>query len=335
MRRSALAISLLLAVGLTASACAGAPAESAERPASTSGATDSAEWPRTIEHAMGSTEIDAPPLRIVALDNSYVDATILLESDVVGYTTYRSVDGTFPEYLGEAAQEYAGEATSVGVITEPDLEAIHALDPDLIISAKVRHEKIYDQLSQIAPTVMSETTGPTWQENIRLLASALGKEELAEAKLETYLAAAETVGAEINEKAGDPTISVVRFLDGPTRLYLNATFSGIVLQDMNLARPKAQDVDDFAIEINEEQIGLAEADRIFVTTFAGEDDLGVKTKERFALNPLWKPLAPKTVDVSDEAWMTAVSVQGAYEIMSDLADAFDVEGPAGAESVVG
>lgn len=332
MRRSALFVPALLALALALTACTTAEATGAAEPAESPG---SESWPRTIEHAMGATVIDEQPLRVVALDNSYVDAAILLETEVVGFTTYRSIDDTLPDYLGESGERYAGDAESVGILTEPDLEAIYALEPDLIVSAKVRHEKIYEQLSQIAPTIMSETTGPTWQANIELLAHALGKEDVAEQKLQIYFDAAETVGAEINEKADDPTISVVRFLDGPTRLYTNASFSGIVLQDMGLARPVAQDVDEFTIEINEEQIGLADADRIFVTTFAGEDDLGVKTKEQFARNPLWTPLASKTVEVSDEAWMTAVSVQGSFEIMSDLADAFGVDGPTGSDKITG
>lgn len=65
---------------------------------------------------------------------------------------------------------------------------------------------------------MSETTGPTWKDNLRLQAEALGQEELVEKEIGAYEAAAKATGAAINAKAGNPTISVVRFLDGPTRL---------------------------------------------------------------------------------------------------------------------
>ena len=46
--------------------------------------------------------------------------------------------------------------TSVGAETQPNLEEIIALQPDLIIATKSRHEQIYDQLSAIAPTVVEE-----------------------------------------------------------------------------------------------------------------------------------------------------------------------------------
>ncbi|MEQ4209259.1 iron-siderophore ABC transporter substrate-binding protein [Actinopolymorpha sp. B9G3] len=282
----------------------------------------------TVTHAMGTTKIEEPPQRIVALDSSYADAALLLEANLVGITTYRSYSTDLPDYLGGARTKYAGDVVSVGELEAPSLEKVAALKPDLIVSAKVRHEALYDQLTAIAPTIMSETTGATFKENIRMLAKALGKKDLAEEKIRAYETAAKQVGEAVKAKAGDPTISVTRFLDGPTRLYLKDTYSGIVLDDAGLARPKPQDTTGFALEISEENIRKADADKIFVTTYEDEKGLAVRTKEAFAANPLWKPLAPKVTEVSDATWMTAVSVQGAYYILTDLAKAFDVEPPA-------
>jgi iron complex transport system substrate-binding protein len=281
-----------------------------------------------IEHAMGSTTIEGRPERIVALDSSYADATLLLEKELVGITTYRSYSTDLPDYLGDARAEYAADVESVGELEAPSLEKIAALKPDLIVSAKVRHEALYDQLSKIAPTIMSETTGATFKENIELLADAVGEEDLATEKISAYEEAAGAVGAAINEEAGNPTISVTRFLDGPTRLYLKDTYSGIVLDDAGLARPKAQDTTGFALEISEENIKEADADKIFVATYADEAGVADKTKAAFEANPLWEPLAPKVTEVSDETWMTAVSIQGGYYILSDLAEEFGVEAPA-------
>lgn len=285
-------------------------------------------FPRTVEHAMGKTEIPAKPKRVVALDASFVDATLILDTPVVGFTEYRTINGSLPDYLGDDRTKFAPEAQSVGTLAEPNLEKIQALKPDLIISAKVRHEKLYDQLAKIAPTVMSETTGPTWKDNIRMEAKALGQEALAEQEIAQYQTAAKTVGDAINKKAGNPTISVVRFLDGPTRLYQKASFSGIVFKDAGLARPKSQDVEDFAAEISAERIKDADADAIFVTVYADDKGQGEKTKAQFKANPLWAPLTPKVHEVSDTTWMTAVGLQGAWVILSDTAKAFGVPAPA-------
>jgi iron complex transport system substrate-binding protein len=317
---------LIASAALVLTACGGSSSPSESTASSTP--ADSGEFPVTVKHAMGSTTVQKEPQRIVALDSSYADATLLLEEELVGITTYRAYSTNLPGYLGDARQEYADEVESVGELEAPSLEKIAALKPDLIVSAKIRHEALYDQLSDIAPTIMSETTGATFKENIRLLAKALGKEDLAEEEIGAFEQAAKRVGEAVNEKAGNPTISVTRFLDGPTRLYLNDTFSGIVLADAGLARPKPQDTTGFALEISEENIKQAEADKIFVTTYEDEEGLAVQTKQAFENNPLWKPLDPKVTEVPDSTWMTAVSIQGGYHMLADIAKTFHVAPPA-------
>lgn len=279
----------------------------------------------TIEHAMGTTTIEGEPQRIVALDSSLADATLMLGKDLVGIATYRGYSTDLPDYLGDARGEHATDVVSVGDIAAPSLEKIAALQPDLIVSIKVRHEALYDQLSKIAPTIMPETSANLFKDNLRMLGQAVGEEELAEEEIGEYEATAKAVGDAINAQAGNPTISVTRFLDGPTRLYQKATFSGVVLEDAGLARPKSQDVDDFALEISEENIAAADADKVFVTTYEDEEGLAVQTKAAFEGNPLWKSIAPKVTEVSDTTWMTAVSIQGAYHILADLAEEFDVD----------
>ena len=315
-------LGVLVVVGvLVLTGCGGG----AENSSAGAGSTDG--FPRTVDHAMGRTEVKTKPKRVVALDTSFVDATFVLGTPVVGYTDYRTINGKLPDYLGDERTKYGAEAESVGTLAEPNLEKIAALKPDLIISAKVRHEKLYSQLSKIAPTVMAQTTGPTWKDNIRLEAKALGQEALAEKEITSYEAAAKTVGTAINAKANHPTISVLRFLDGPTRLYQNASFSGIVLKDAGLQRPKSQDVNGFAAEISAERIKDADADAIFVATYADDKGLSAKTAGQFKANPLWKPLAPKVHEVPDLTWMTAVGLQGAWAILTDLTTTFDVPGP--------
>jgi iron complex transport system substrate-binding protein len=314
-RRTAVAVSAFALVGLAA--CG----EGAAGSGSASGSQADAGFPRVVTHHKGDTKVEHKPRRIVALDNSLVEAVVALEQPLVGgIGSYRDLEG-FPPYLGDAVKD----TEDVGPLESPNLEAVAALEPDLIVSATVRHDALYDELSAIAPTVFVETTGPTWKDNIRKVAEALGEEKKADEVLGGYEKRAATIGEAINEKAGNPTFSVVRFLDGPTRLYAKASFSGIILQDMSIARPEDQDVDEFAVEIGEEQIRKADGDHIFVTTYSG----GQPAKERFLRNPLWKELegvkAGNVHDVDDAIWMTSVSVQGAHLVMDDLAKLFQVD----------
>lgn len=328
-RPAATGLAAALVATLALAGCAGGTQSSSD----TSPGGGRGAFPRTVTHAMGTTEIPAQPKRIVALDATFVDAAFSLDTPIVGYTRYDGSGDALPAYLGAQRRTLGGDAKVVGSLSEPSLEAIAALHPDLIVSAKVRHEQIYDQLSRIAPTVFSQTTGATWKDNIRLLARAIGKEDLAEQRIDAYQHRAKVVGDEIRSAAGgNPTVSVVRFVGGgPARLYYRSSFVGIVLDDAGLARPPSQDVSDpakIAAEISEEKIGDAEADHIFVTTYADPSGAAAQDADRFRANPLWGRLHGKIHEVSDTTWMTAVGLQGANVILDDLAKTFGVD-PAG------
>ncbi|RCV55007.1 ABC transporter substrate-binding protein [Marinitenerispora sediminis] len=287
-------------------------------------------YPITVEHAMGETTIESRPQTVVALDTSYVDAAVALELDVVGRITYRAVGEDIPDYLGEAGETYAGDATIVGTLEAPDLATIAELEPDLIVSAEVRHADIYDQLSAIAPTVFSESTGSSWKDNIRMLAEATGREELAEQRIGAYEERAAELGEAINERfdGEPPTISIVRFAGEPTvRLYSSASFPGIVQADVGLPRsPDApDDTENIAVDLSEEQILDLDADHIFVSTWNDDTGAAEEQAERFTSNPLWDQLEGERHDVPDVTWFTSVSLQGAEAMLDDMAETFDVQ----------
>ncbi len=53
-------------------------------------------------------------------------------------------------------EKYAGsEYTNVGSLKEPDFEALHELQPDVIFISG-RQAELYDQFAEIAPTVFVE-----------------------------------------------------------------------------------------------------------------------------------------------------------------------------------
>ncbi len=143
---------------------------------------------RTVEHAMGETEISGQPERVVVLDTGELDSAMTLGVKPAG--AVETVEGSgYPSYL-----EGTGEIENVGTIEEPNLEKISSLNPDLILSSKLRHGQIYDQLSQIAPTVFTETTGVTWRENFDLHARALGRTEAANVAKKSTKAAWKSFG---------------------------------------------------------------------------------------------------------------------------------------------
>ena len=155
-------------------------------------------YPLNVQHEAGDTRIESRPERTVVLEYSFADHLGTLGVAPVGY----AVDD-MPEYLTPYT-EGAG-AEPVGTRKAPNLEAITALDPDLIIADLNRHEDLYDALSAIAPTVVFNSLRGSYEdqlEQFKKVAEVMDKEAEAEAVLEDYEARFESVQAQTEGDLG-------------------------------------------------------------------------------------------------------------------------------------
>ncbi|MEU8885534.1 ABC transporter substrate-binding protein [Streptomyces hydrogenans] len=276
--------------------------------------TDAApgQFPRTLTHAMGKSELKAAPKRVVVLDVGELDNVVSLGVQPVGYAPSEGDDG-IPGYLAKDA----GAPKSVGTINNLNLEAIANLQPDLILGSQLRAADKYDELSKIAPTVFSIRPGFTWKENYLLNAAALDKTAEAKEKLAAYEAKAKKLGEDVGPNK--PVVSMVRYLPGKIRLYAKASFIGTILEDAGLPRPKNQQIDELAAEISPEKIDQADGDWIFTGVYG---DAKATKKDAAQGNPLWKNLkavkAGQAKDVPDETWYLGLGVTAANSVLDDL-----------------
>ncbi|MEU3183045.1 iron-siderophore ABC transporter substrate-binding protein [Streptomyces sp. NPDC006923] len=276
--------------------------------------TDAApgQFPRTITHAMGKTELKARPERVVVLDVGEFDNVVSLGVKPVGYAPTEG-DEAIPGYLKKGA----GEPENVGTISNLNLEAIAALKPDLILGSQLRAADKYQELSKIAPTVFSIRPGFTWKENYLLNAQALDRTAEAKAALAAYDKKAADLGAAIGPDK--PSVSMVRYMPGRLRLYAKASFIGTILQDVGLPRPANQQINDLAVEISPEKIDDADADWIFTGVYG---DAKKTDRDTARSNPLWKNLkavkAGRAKDVKDETWYLGLGVTAANLVLDDL-----------------
>ena len=111
--------------------------------------------------------------------------------------------GRLPDYLRSAARG----VEVVPPLTELDLAATDAADPDVILGTKEADGDLYEQLSRIAPTVMSE--GDDWMLNLRLHGEALGRTNDAEELLIDW----DNRAAKVRKAIGGEKLSVL--LVGP------------------------------------------------------------------------------------------------------------------------
>ncbi|ADD43188.1 ABC transporter substrate-binding protein [Stackebrandtia nassauensis] len=270
---------------------------------------------RTIEHAMGSTEIPVKPKKVVVLDTDKIDTVMSL--GVKPIAAARPDEAELPKYLGDLS-----DVKVVGTLTAPDTEAIDKLNPDLILGTKFRQEEFYDELSEIAPTVFTEAVGTTWKENFLLDGDAIGKRDKAKDLLDEY----ETRAKDFGEKLGDAsktTVSIIRFMPDHIRMYGPDSFSGIVVGDTGLARPELQQLKDakdkrFA-ELSSEKLDEADADVLFYCAYG---EAAAKAQAESTGGSLWKKMSVvkdgNDHEVDDEIWMTGIGVTAANLILDDL-----------------
>ncbi|MFJ9771106.1 ABC transporter substrate-binding protein [Kitasatospora sp. NPDC101157] len=310
-RRAALGLAAGLAPGLTLAGCgSGSPAPD--------GTPSGAGGTRTVRHARGESAVPARASRVVVLDTDALDSAVTLGLSPVGATTV-SEGAPFPGYL--PTERLAG-TKAVGAIGRPSLEAIAALRPDLILSNQVRDDKRYDQLSEIAPTVLSTTTGPAWKENVRLHAEAMGRQDEAAAADAAYRSKLRDVVTALGgpARAAATRVEMARFLAGaPTRLYLDDTFVGSLFKDLGLGRPANQDRSGFSLEISPEQVDQAAADVIFYSVYGDE---AKSDRGRITGGALWRNLDAvrngRVFRVDDNLWMLGIGYTGAGLILDRI-----------------
>lgn len=233
-------------------------------------------FPRTVVHYQGETTINAAPTKVVIISTGQADAMLSLGMCPIGSTTASGAEGPIPQYLKDAYPDQASAIetiTKVGSRTEPDIEAIGALKPDLIltnIAGKDDADTLYKNFSAIAPTVVMRGTGQFWKTDLLLLADALGKREAAQSLLDTLKKEATEAGSALSS-AG--TISLLRRSSDKLRIFGPISFAGSVVADMGLQRPDTQQfTDGVSKELSSETLDQADGDWLFYGIQGGKDE---------------------------------------------------------------
>lgn len=273
--------------------------------------------PYTVEHAMGTTEIKETPKRVVILTNEGTEALLAMGVKPVGAVESWTGD----PWYDHIKDEMEG-VKSVGTESEPSLETIASLKPDLIIGNKMRQEAVYEQLNAIAPTIFAEDLRGDWKLNFELYSKAVNKEEEGKKVIEDF----DNRVADLKGKLGDQLqkeVSIVRFMAGDVRIYHKDTFSGVILDQLGFARPESQNVNDFAEKnATKERIPAMDGDVIFYFSYETGDGEATKLEEEWINDPLFKNLsavkAGNIHKVNDAIWNTAGGVKAANLMLDDI-----------------
>ncbi|MBW4642033.1 MAG: iron-siderophore ABC transporter substrate-binding protein [Goleter apudmare HA4340-LM2] len=280
---------------------------------------------RVVQHVRGETCIPVHPQRIVAIYQSSLAHMLALNS--------KPVAAFMGAVLGKV--DYLADKTDgVEMIygSPLSLEQVVLLNPDLIITlSSGESQVIYNQLSQIAPTVVLpwvETKG-NWKQHLQDIAGVLGKTELATQLLDDYdrriqqlkqvlgiKSAADQKGAASSKENRQQPIQISYLNVSRGQLnYGGKYFANGILDELGLSAPRPT---TFGI-LSEETLPEIAGDILFIATYSESDRSILKQLQQ---KPLWSQV--KAVQ-QNQVYLVNFSLWYGYNILAAHAVLDEIE----------
>ena len=269
----------------------------------------------TVKDAKGEFTLDKTPSRVVALEYSFVDALAQVGVSPVGVADDNKVDRILPQ-----VREKIAAWQSVGTRSQPSLEVIASLKPDLIIADPSRHTAVFEELKKIAPTVMFDSRHESYQENLETaqkIGDLVGNSSEMKAKINEhndYIAnIAKNLGVQ-GKKASFGTSREDKF-----NIQNDNGYVGSFLTTLGFA-PTKLNSDQAFVEINLEQLVMEKPEYLFIAHYRDES-----IARKWEAEPLWKAIpavkANHVYSVDADMWARGRGLE-ASKIMAKQIEGF-------------
>ena len=269
----------------------------------------------TVKDAKGEFTLDKTPSRVVALEYSFVDALAQVGVSPVGVADDNKIDRILPQ-----VREKIAAWQSVGTRSQPSLEVIASLKPDLIIADLSRHTAVFEELKKIAPTVMFDSRHESYQENLETaqkIGDLVGKSAEMKAKINEhndYIAnIAKNLGVQ-GKKASFGTSREDKF-----NIQNDNGYVGSFLTTLGFA-PTKLNSDQAFVEINLEQLVMEKPEYLFIAHYRDES-----IARKWEAEPLWKAIpavkANHVYSVDADMWARGRGLE-ASKIMAKQIEGF-------------
>lgn len=269
----------------------------------------------TVKDAKGEFTLDKTPSRVVALEYSFVDALAQVGVSPVGVADDNKVDRILPQ-----VREKIAAWQSVGTRSQPSLEVIASLKPDLIIADPSRHTAVFEELKKIAPTVMFDSRHESYQENLETaqkIGDLVGKSSEMKTKINEhndYIAnIAKNLGVQ-GKKASFGTSREDKF-----NIQNDNGYVGSFLTTLGFA-PTKLNSDQAFVEINLEQLVMEKPEYLFIAHYRDES-----IARKWEAEPLWKAIpavkANHVYSVDADMWARGRGLE-ASKIMAKQIEGF-------------
>lgn len=277
---------------------------------------------RTVPTAYGDVTVDGQPQTVVTLYEGALDSAIAVGAQPVGAVITRG-----GQNVANYIQEAAGDIEIVGTPGETNLEAVIALQPEIILASAWTSEEQYQLLSRIAPTIVLDVPAyqeDTWKRELTLFARALGREDRAEeviARVEQRAAEVRTrVEAATDE--GQRDTALVRWMPQGPLVMSEGLFSATVLASTGFQVDDADLVKEgrpHSQPLSQENLSLMDHSWIFLATLNEDGREALESaREAPAFQRLEANDTDQIVPVDGTLWTSASGPLAALAILDDI-----------------
>ena len=270
---------------LVLSACGGDKNEenkTDQHNAKASATSDNGEM-RTITHLDKEYEIPKSAERIVIAGamESFEDS-LMLDVHPVGAVT---VGGEYPEIFTNVVKD----AQPIGEKTEPNLDEILQLEPDVILASTKFPDEMKEKLKKIAPMVEISHISSDGFENLKTLADITGNEELADKAIEDYENKLTEAKEELKDMEAE-NILAIRIRGGELYVYPDDVYLNLAMyHEIGLPIPEVVQKAEAQEVITLEKLAEVDPDVIFVQN--AEVDNEEQALKDVEDNPIWQGLS--------------------------------------------
>lgn len=263
----------------------------------------------------------AEGVRIVTLFQGATDCAVALGVTPSGVVDSWSEKPMY-RYLRHAVQGVA----HVGLETQPSLEDIALLRPDVIVASRFRHQRIAPLLAQMGQVVMLDEVFE-FKQTLAMMGAALQRQQQARYLLEQWQQRVAQLRLQLQVTYGDRwplTVSVLDIREDHIRSYLPASFAGSVLSELGFAwTPAAREARGVSLKItSKESLPVVDADLFFIFQ-RGDGEAAQRSYQALVQHPIWQQLrAPRQGlmwRVDGVAWSLSGGILGANLMLDEIA----------------
>ena len=278
---------VLAAAMILLSACApgGGEASTSAPTTSSAGAEQSAQGTCTFTDSLGNTvELEQPPKRVAALLGSYAETWLLAGGEVVAVTQ---------DAYDERGLELPEDTVNLGANQQPDLEALFAAEPDLVLLTPDLDGQmgLRDSLEAagIPAAWFKVETFDDYLNMLKICTDLTGRSDLYQKNGLDIQSEIDAAIASVPEGEA-PTVLLLRAYSSGVRAKNSDNIAGAILKDLGAANIAASD-SGLLEDLQMESILAADPEFIFVTTMGASQEAALESlDELLHSDPAWQTL---------------------------------------------